>query len=81
MFLDLIPLHALQVCFVRARGPHSSEAGFRPVKGLFKSCSRIKSKNILFCLYIFIYFYVDLYIISLFIYLFVYLLIHLFIYL
>ena len=29
MFLDLIPLHALQVCFVRARGPHSSEAGCR----------------------------------------------------
>ena len=28
-FLDLIPLHALQVCFVRARGPHSSEAGCR----------------------------------------------------
>ena len=27
MFLDLIPLHALQVCFVRARDPHSSEAG------------------------------------------------------
>ena len=31
MFLDLIPLHALQVCFVRARAPHSSEAGCRMI--------------------------------------------------